>query len=199
MVQQFESQLGGRTLQIETGKIAQQAGGSAVLTYGDTVILATATAALSAREGIDFFPLSIEFEERLYAIGKIPGSFFRREGRPTTEAILAARLTDRPLRPLFPKGFRNEVQVIITVLSADRLTDPDTLGTIAASAALTLSDIPFDGPVSSVRMGYIDGEYIVNPTFQQLEESTLDLVVASTSDAVVMVEAGAKGVSEQVV
>jgi polyribonucleotide nucleotidyltransferase len=199
MVTHMEAMLGGRTLSIETGKVAQQANGSVVARYGDTVILATATASVAPREGIDFFPLTVDYEERLYAIGKIPGNWFRREGRPSTEAILAARLTDRPLRPLFPKGFRNDVQVIITILSADQETDPDTLGTIAASAALTISDIPFDGPVSSVRIGYVDGEFVVNPTFAQLESSELDLVVASTRDAVVMVEAGAHQVSEEVI
>src|SRR3712207_4188506 len=198
-VERLETTLGGRTLSLETGKVAQQANGAVVARFGDTVILATATASVAPREGIDFFPLTIDYEERLYAIGKIPGSFFRREGRPSTEAILAARLPDRPLRPLFPKGYRNDVQIIITILSADQQTDPDTLGTIAASAALTISDIPFDGPVSSVRVGFIDGEYIVNPTFEQLEQSDLDLVVASTRDAVVMVEAGAHQVSEDVV
>lgn len=199
MSTQLDAQLGGRTLTVETGTVAQQANGSVVLRYGDTVILATATASVAPREGIDFFPLTVDYEERLYAIGKIPGSFFRREGRPSSEAILAARMTDRPLRPLFPKGLRNEVQIIITILSADRETDPDTIGTIAASAALTLSDIPFDGPVSSVRIGYLNGEFIVNPTFTQLETSELDLVVASTRDAVVMVEAGANQVSEDVI
>jgi polyribonucleotide nucleotidyltransferase len=199
MVKTFESTLGGRTLHIETGKVAQQANGSVVLTFGETVLLATATTTIAPREGIDFFPLTIDYEERLYAIGKIPGSFFRREGRPSTPAILAARLTDRPLRPLFPKGYRNDVQVIITILSADQETNPDTLGTIAASAALTISDIPFEGPVSSVRIGRVAGEYIVNPTFSQLDHSDLDLVVASTRDAVVMVEAGAKQVSEDTV
>lgn len=199
MIETFHGVLGGRALTIETGKVAQQANGAVVLTYGETVILATATASLAPREGIDFFPLTVEYEERLYAIGKIPGNFFRREGRPATPAILAARLTDRPLRPLFPKGYRNDVQVIITILSADQETDPDTLGTIAASAALTISDIPFDGPVSSTRIGMIDGEFIVNPTFDQLEKGDLDLVVASTRDAVMMVEAGAREVSEEAV
>jgi len=195
----LETTLGGRTLSIETGKVALQANGSVVIRFGDTVVLATATASVGPREGIDFFPLTIDYEERLYAIGKIPGSFFRREGRPSTQAILAARLTDRSLRPLFPKGFRNDIQIIITILSADQEADPDTIGTIAASAALTISDIPFDGPVSSVRIGYVDGEFVVNPTFAQLDESDLDLVVASTRDAVVMVEAGANQMSEEIV
>src|SRR5579884_1999204 len=189
--------LAGRTLSLETGKVANQANGAVLARYGDTVVLATATSTGRPREGIDFFPLTIEFEERLYAVGRIPGSFFRREGRPTAEAILDARLTDRPLRPLFPKGFRNEVQIIITVLSADQENDPDVLGTIAASAALCISDIPFEGPVSSVRIGFKDGEFIVNPTYAEREQGGLDLVVASTRDAVVMVEAGANEIPEE--
>jgi polyribonucleotide nucleotidyltransferase len=193
----FEREIGGRYLAIETGRVAQLAGGAVIIRYGDTVLLGTATQSLP-REGIDFFPLTVEFEERLYAAGKIPGSFFRREGRPATGAILAARLTDRPLRPLFPKGFRNEVQVILTVLSADQENDADILGTIAASAALTISDIPFGGPVSASRVGRIDGQFILNPTFAQREESELDLLVSSTRDAVVMVEAGALEVPEEV-
>ena len=199
MIHTVSAELAGRTHSFENGKVAAQANGAVVARYGDTVVLATATSTGRPREGIDFFPLTIDYEERLYAVGKIPGSFFRREGRPGTEAILDARLTDRPLRPLFPKGFRNEVQVIITVLSADQENDPDTLGTIAASAALSISDIPFEGPVSSVRVGYIGGEYVVNPTFAQLADSELDLVVASTKDAVVMVEAGASCLPEDTV
>ena len=150
------------------------------------------------RQGIDFFPLTIDFEERMYAVGKIPGSFMRREGRPSTDAVLAGRMTDRALRPLFPKGFRNDVQIIVTVLSADQENDPDVLATIGASAALCISNIPFDGPVSAVRVGYVDGEYVIYPTYAQLEESDLDLIVSSTRDKVIMVEAGAKGVSEDV-
>src|SRR6185295_7112369 len=151
------------------------------------------------RPGMDFFPLTIDFEEKMYAAGKIPGSFFRREARPSTEAILSARLTDRPLRPLFPKGMRNEVQVVITVMAVDKENDPDVLGTVGASTALSISDIPFAGPVSSVRVGYIDGEYVVNPTFQQLEESLIDIVVASTRQAIMMVEAGADEAPEEVI
>ncbi len=195
-VQTVTTELAGRTLTLETGRIAGQANGAVTIRFGDTVLLATATSTGRPREGIDFFPLTVDYEERLYAVGRIPGSFFRREGRPGTEAILDARLTDRPLRPLFPKGFRNEVQVIITVLSADQENDPDTFGTVAASAALAISDIPFDGPVSSVRIGYLDGAYIISPTFEQRSRSELDLVVASTRDAVVMVEAGANQLSE---
>ena len=197
MVQVFEREIGGRTLSMETGKLAQLAKGSVTLRYGDSVILVTAVASDHPREGIDFLPLTIDYEERLYAAGKIPGSFFRREGRPTQEAILAMRLADRPLRPLFPKGLRNDVQVVTTVLSADRENDPDILGIIGASTAVCISDVPFDGPVSACRIGYVNEDLVVNPTFQQLEDSSLDLVVAGTKDAVMMVEAGANEVSEQ--
>ncbi len=193
----YERTVGGRPLTMETGKLAFQADGAVTVRYGDTVVLVTACATEQPREGIDFFPLTIDYEERLYAAGKIPGSFFRREGRPTTEAVLAARLTDRPLRPLFPKGYRNDVQIVVTVLSADQENSPDVLGTIGASAALSMSRIPFAGPVSSMRVGYIDGEYVILPTFSQLKDSEIDLIVSSTADAVMMVEAGASGVSEE--
>ena len=199
MIHTTSDEIAGRQLTIETGKLANQAGGSVTVRYGDSILLVTACAAPDPREGVDFLPLTIDYEERLYAVGKIPGSFFRREGRPTETATLAARLTDRPLRPLFPKGFHNEIQVIVTVLSADQANDPDVLGIIGASSALCLSDIPFDGPVSATRLGYIDGEIVVNPTFAQLEESKLDLVVAGTRDAIAMVEAGASEVSEEVI
>ena len=198
MSTRHEIEIAGRTLSIETGKLAQQAHGSAVVRYGDTVVLVTAVMG-GVREGLDFFPLTIEYEERLYAVGRIPGSFFRREGRPTTEATLSARLTDRPLRPRFPKGMRNEVQVIITVLSADHVNQPDILGIIGASAALSISHIPFNGPVAATRMGYVDGEFVVNPTWEQLAVSKLDLSIAGSRDAVIMIEAGAKEVSEEVV
>ncbi|PFG72902.1 polyribonucleotide nucleotidyltransferase [Tepidiforma thermophila] len=194
----YEIEIGGKTLTIQHGILAQQANGAVTVRLGDTVVLVTVCMA-EAREGIDFFPLTVDYEERLYAVGKIPGGFPRREGRASTEAILAMRLTDRPLRPLFPKGFRNEVQVIATTLSADREHQPDTLITIGASAALGISDIPFNGPVSSVRVTRLDGQYIVNPTFDETERGDLDIVVAGTKDAVVMVEAGAKQVSEDVV
>ena len=193
-----EIEIAGRTLSIETGKLAQQAHGAAVVRYGDAVVLVTAVMG-GVREGLDFFPLTIEYEERLYAVGRIPGSFFRREGRPTTEATLAARLTDRPLRPRFPKGMRNEVQIITTVLSADHENQPDILGIIGASAALSVSQIPFNGPVAATRMGYMDGELVVNPTYDQLAGGKLDLTIAGSRDAVIMIEAGAKEVSEEVV
>jgi polyribonucleotide nucleotidyltransferase len=195
MADYVETEINGQSLLIETGTLAAQAGGAVSVRFGDTVVLVTATASPEPRP-LDFFPLTVDYEERLYAAGKIPGSFFRREGRPGTEAILAARLTDRPIRPLFPKGFRNDVQVIITVLSADQENDPDVLGTIGASAALMISNIPFDGPVSSVRVGRIDGQFVALPTFSQLQQSDLDLVVAGTRDAIMMVECGSKEVPE---
>jgi len=199
MSQVHQRTIGDRTLSIEVGKLALQADGAVTVRFGDTVVLVTACASAEPREGIDFLPLTIDYEERLYAAGKIPGSFFRREGRPSTEAVQAGRLTDRPLRPLFPKGYRNDVQVVITVLSADQENDPDILATMGASTALCMSTIPFSEPVSSVRVGYIDDQYVINPTFSQLQKSQLDLVVASTRDAVMMVEAGAQGVSEDVI
>ena len=195
MTYAVEAEIAGRTLTIEQGRLAQQAGGAVTVRYGDTMLLGTATAS-KPRPGIDFFSLSVEFEERLYAAGRIPGSFFRREGRPTTAAVLSARLTDRPIRPLFPKGYNDDTQLIITIFSVDMENPPDTLGTIAASAALCVSDIPFDGPVASVRIGHVDGELILQPTFAQLEESDLNLVVAGTQDAITMVEAEAGEVPE---
>jgi polyribonucleotide nucleotidyltransferase len=196
MVHRYETVIGGRTLTIETGKLAGQANGAVTVTYGETVVLATATAAREPRPDIDFFPLTVDYEERLYAAGKIPGGFFKREGRPAERAILTCRLTDRPIRPLFPKGFRNDVQVIVTVLSADQENEPDLLSVIGASAALTISDIPFEGPVGAVKVGFIDGELVLNPLASQMSDSQLDLTIAGTRDAIVMVEAGANQVSE---
>jgi polyribonucleotide nucleotidyltransferase len=198
MPTKHEIEIGGRTLSIETGLLAPQAHGAAVIRYGDTMVLVTAVMG-GVREGMDFFPLTIEYEERLYAVGRIPGSFFRREGRPTTEATLAARLTDRPLRPRFPKGMRNEVQVISTILSVDHVNQPDIMTIIGASAALSISQIPFNGPVAATRMGYLDGELVVNPTFEQLVDSKLDLTIAGARDAIIMIESGAKEVSEDVI
>jgi polyribonucleotide nucleotidyltransferase len=163
----YETEIAGRTLVLETGKYAKQASGSVLVRYGDTVVLATAQASDEPIEA-DFLPLTVEFEERHYAVGKIPGSFMRREGRPGEKAILSARMTDRPIRPLFPKGFRHEVQVIVTVLSADQKNPPDILGPIAASAALMLSDIPWEGPVASVRVGLLGGQLVLNPTLEEL-------------------------------
>ena len=198
MIHKVERELAGRTLTIETGELAQQASGAVTVRYGDNIILATAVMAPTAREGIDFLPLTVDLEERHYAIGKIPGSFFRREGRPGGEAILAGRITDRTIRPLFPKGLRNEVQIILTVLSSDREYPLDTLGVIGASAALTISHAPFEGPVSGCHVGYIDGEIVINPTYATGDDSSLDLVVAGSRNAIVMVEAGANEVDESV-
>ena len=193
----FETTLGDQTITIKTGKIARLAGGSVIAQMGETVLLATATMSHTPREGINFFPLTVDFEERLYAAGRIPGSFFRREGRPSEKAILTCRLIDRPIRPLFPKDMRNDVQVIIQPLSMGKDVHADVMGIIAASAALTISDVPFDGPIAGVRIGLIDDELIVNPTIQQMEESDLDLRIAGSADAIIMVEAGAEEVDEE--
>ena len=197
MSQTFETQFGGQTLTIETGKLARLAGGSVTVRFGDTMVLGTANRS-EPRPGLDFFPLTVDFEERMYAAGKIPGGFIKREARPSEAAILAARLTDRPIRPLFPEGYKDDVQVVITVLSTDQQNNPDVLGTVAASAALTISEIPFEGPIGAVRVGRIDGQFVVNPTYEQLESSELDLVVSGTRDAIMMVEAGAKLLPEDV-
>ncbi len=197
MSNSFTVEFGGRTLTIETGKLARLAGGSVTVRYGDTVVLGTANRS-EPRPGLDFFPLTIDFEERMYAAGKIPGGFIKRESRPSEGAILAARLTDRPIRPLFPEGYKDDVQCVITVLSTDQENNPDVLGTIAASAALTISEIPFQGPIAAVRIGRIDGEFVINPTIPQLAESELDLIVSGTRDAIMMVEAGAKILPEDV-
>src|SRR5690554_3487796 len=188
---------GGRPLSIETGKVAKQANGSALVRYGDTVVLVTVTMSEEPREGIDFFPLLIDYEERLYAVGKIPGGFIKREGRPSEKAILSARLIDRPIRPLFPEGYRNDVQVIAQVMSVDQDCASDITGINAASAALTISNIPFEGPVAAVTVGLIGDEFIINPTVEQAEQSILHLTVAGTKDAVMMVEAEAKEVPEE--
>ena len=191
----FTSQLGDQEIILKTGKLAQQAGGAVLAQSGDTVLLVTATMD-DPREGISFFPLTVNFEERLYAAGRIPGSFFRREGRPSEKAILTSRLIDRPIRPLFPKDMRNDVQIILTPLSQGDEEHADTLGLIGASAALMISDIPFEGPIAGVRVGYIEGGLVVNPTISEMEESDLDLVIAGSEDAITMVEAGAEEVPE---
>lgn len=196
MGQKWSMDLGGRELTVETGKLAQLANGSVLVRYGDTVVLVTATMS-DPRPGISFFPLMINYEERLYAAGKIPGGFIKREGRPSDAATLTARLIDRPLRPLFPKGFRNDVQVVATVLSVDSDNTPDIVAMIGSSAALAISDIPFDGPIGGVKVGLVDGEYIINPTIEQYKESELDLTVAGIEEGVMMVEAGANEVSEE--
>ena len=191
--------IGGHPITMETGRLAQQAHGSVTITCGETILLATAVMSEQAREGIDFLPLTVEFEERLYAVGKIPGSFFRREGRPGTEAILSARLTDRSIRPLFPKGLHNEVQVIITVLSVDEEHPPETLGMVAASAALSLSQIPFDGPIGACRVTWDGSEYSINPGYQNASAAELNMIVASNRHAIMMVESGSVEVSEEVI
>src|SRR5512132_1191384 len=184
--------IGGREITFESGKLAKQADGAVVVRSGETMVLATAQGKMETREGADFFPLTVDVEERMYAAGKIPGGFFKREGRPTERAILTARMIDRPIRPLWPKGFRNEVQVIATVLSADMITGHDILCINGASAALMISPLPFLGPVGAVRVGRIDGNFVVNPTLREQEdESDMDLIVVGTKDGLTMVEAGA--------
>ena len=187
----------GRPLKLETGGMARQADGAVLATYGETVLLATVCAARSEKPGQSFFPLTVNYMEKFYAAGKVPGGYFKREGRPTERETLIARLTDRPIRPLFPKGFKNEVQVVITVLQHDLENEPDVLGMIAASAALTISGVPFQGPIAAARIGLIDGDYVLNPTLSELNDSDLDLVVAGTSDAVMMVESEAKELTEE--
>ena len=199
MEKKFVYKLAGRDLIVTTGKVAEQAGGACLVQYGDTVILATATASKEAREGIDFFPLSVDYEEKMYSVGKIPGGFIKREGRPSEKAVLACRLIDRPIRPLFPEGFRNAVQVILTVLSVDQDNAPEIVAMIGSSIALSISDIPFDGPTGAVAVGRKGSEFIINPNSEEREESDLDLVVAGTEDAIMMVEAGADIVKEEVI
>jgi len=196
MHQVFETVVAGRKLTVDTGHYAQQAGGSVLCRYGDTVVLVTATASQDPREGIDFFPLLVDYEERLYAVGKIPGGFIKREGRPSEAATLAGRQIDRPIRPLFPEGFRNDVQVVATVMSVEPGVDPAVLAMNGASIALGISDIPFEGPIAGVRVGLVDGEFVINPSAEQTDRSDLSLVVAGTSDAVLMVKAGAKELPE---
>lgn len=196
MIHRQEAVIGGRVMSIETGRVAEQASGAVLVRYGDTVILATVVGSNEPREGIDFFPLTVDVEERMYAAGKIPGGFIKREGRASEHAILACRLADRPLRPLFPKGYRNDVQIVITVLSVDQENDSDILGIVGASAALSVSDIPFSGPVGAVRVGHVDDQLVINPIESQMGQSRLDLAIAGTTDAVMMVEAGAKELPE---
>ena len=187
--------INGRTLTLETGRLAEQAHGAVVVRYGDSMVLATVVGE-QKESSLPFFPLTVDYEERMYAAGKIPGGFIKREGRPTEHAVLSARLTDRPLRPLFPKGYKSEVQVMITVLSADQKNDPDLLSIIGASAALSISPIPWDGPVGAVRMGYVDGELVINPEYEQVGSGSLDMVIAGTDDAIMMVEGEAGEVAE---
>lgn len=196
MIKTFQKEIGGRVLEVEIGKLAQLSDGACLLRYGETVVLVNACASKLPREGIDFFPLSVDYEEKMYAAGKIPGGFIKREGRPSENAILTCRLIDRPIRPLFPEGYRNEVQVIATVLSVDLDCSPDIVAMIGSSISLSISSIPFQGPTASVNIGMIDGKYIINPTSEEREKSELDLIVSGTKDAVMMIEAGANEVTE---
>ncbi|WFA09756.1 polyribonucleotide nucleotidyltransferase [Tissierella sp. Yu-01] len=196
MESKFIYNLAGRDIIVTIGKVAEQANGSCLVQYGDTVVLATATASKQPREGIDFFPLSVDYEEKLYSVGKIPGGFIKREGRPSEKAILTSRLIDRPIRPLFPDGYRNDVQVITTVLSVDQDSSPEIAAMIGSSIALSISDIPFSGPTGAVHIGLVDGEFIVNPKADEREESEINLTVSGTKDAIMMVEAGANEVTE---
>jgi len=197
MIKQVELPLGdGRILSLETGRVAREAGGSVIVRLGDTMVLAAATASELPRPEVDFFPLLVDFEEKLYAVGKIPGGFFKREGRPTEKAILTARKVDRPIRPLFPEGYLNDVQIVVTPLSVDQDNPPDVLAVIGASAALSISEITFEGPIGAVRVAKINGNFLVNPTTTQMQESAMDLVVAGTKEAILMIEAGAEEISE---
>src|SRR5260221_6784318 len=197
-VHRKELMWGGRRLVLETGKVARQADGAVMATYGETTVLCTAVANKQAKPGIDFFPLTVNYQEKTFAAGKIPGGFFKREGRPTEKEVLTSRLIDRPIRPLFADGYKNETQIVCTVLSHDLENDPDIAALVGTSAALTLSGIPFMGPIAAARVGYINGEYVLNPRRDELPNSQLDLVVAGTADAVLMVESEAKELSEDV-
>src|SRR5947207_6363575 len=181
--------VGERELSVEVGRVAKQADGSCVIRYGDTMVLCAAVGASTPREGIDFFPLTVEYREQNSAAGRIPGNYFRREGRPTEKEVLTSRLIDRPLRPLFQEGYNNETQLVATVISADPDLDPDVIAITGASAALLLSPIPFLNPIAGVRVGLVEGRYVVNPTYDEIRESTLNLIVAGSEDAIVMVEA----------
>src|ERR1700710_674115 len=193
-----ELEWGGRKLVLETGKSARQADGAVMVSYGETIVLCTAVGVRTAKPGQDFFPLTVNYQEKAFAAGKIPGGFFKREGRPNEAEVLNSRLIDRPLRPLFPNGFRNEVQVVATVLSHDLENDPAIVAMIGCSAALTLSGIPFFGPIAGCRVGQIDGQYVLNPTLDQVKEGQLDLVLAGTAEGVLMVESEASELSEEV-
>src|SRR5882672_10146065 len=197
-IHRVELDWGGRKLVLETGKIARQADGAVVATYGESKVIATVVAAKAPREGVDFLPLTVDYQEKYYAAGRIPGGYFKREGRPTEKETLVSRLIDRPIRPLFADGWRNETQVIVTTLSHDLENEPDILASVAASAALTLSGAPFMGPIGAARVGFINIEYVLNPQVDEMAESKLDLVVAGTPDAVLMVESEAKELPENV-
>lgn len=199
MEKNFQYKLAGKDLTVTIGKVAEQAGGECIIRYGDSVVLVTATSSKEPREGIDFFPLSVDYEEKLYSVGKIPGGFIKREGRPSEKAILTSRLIDRPLRPLFPEGYRNDVQVIATVLSVDQDHSPEIMSMIGSSIALSTSNIPFDGPTGAVSVGLIDGKFIINPDAEEREKSEIDLTVAGTKEAIMMVEASANEIEESVI
>ena len=197
MFKSYETELAGRKLVIETGKLAGLANGNVVVKYGDTVVMVNVTASKEPREGIDFFPLSVDYEEKLYAVGKIPGSFQKREGKPSDKAVLTSRAIDRPLRPLFPKDFRNDVVVVATVLCVEQDNSPEVAAMIGASAALSISDIPFGGPTAAVNVGLVNNEIIINPTEEQRKISDLTLTVAGTHDKIAMIEAGANEISNE--
>jgi len=199
MYRKLEIDFAGRKLSLETGRLAKQAHGAVLAQYGETVVLATVVSAYDARPNIDFLPLTVDYQERTFAAGKIPGGFFKREGRPSEKEILTSRLIDRSMRPLFPKGYDKETQVVVTVLSADRDNDPDMLSLIAASAALEVSDIPHAGPVAAVRMGRIDGKLVVNPLRSDMDRTDISLVIAAKPDSIVMLEGGANIVEEEAV
>ena len=198
MYKMYETELAGRKLTIETGKVAELTNGNVIVRYGDTVVMVNVTAAKEPKEGIDFFPLSVDYEEKLYAVGKIPGSYTKREGKPADKAILTSRAIDRPLRPLFPKDFRNDVCVVATVLSVEQDNSPEVCAMIGASAALSISDIPFGGPTAAVNVGLVNGEIVINPTEAQRKVSDLNLTVAGTVEKVAMIEAGANEVPDDV-
>ena len=197
MQENFKTTLAGRPLEIETGKMCEQASGSCLVKYGDTYVLVNATSTKTPREGVDFFPLSVDYEEKFYSVGKIPGGYIKREGRPSEKAVLTSRLIDRPIRPLFPEGFFNDVQVIATVLSVDPDNSPEIAAMIGSSVALCISDIPFNGPTAAVYVGLIDGEYVINPTQEEMEKSDINLCISGTKDAIMMVESGSNEVSEE--
>ena len=194
----FSTEFAGRTFSVEVGKMAQLANGSCLVRYGETAVFCAATASAKPRDGIDFLPLSVDFEEKLYSVGKIPGSFTRREGKPTDKAILASRVIDRPVRPLFPKDMRNDVSLVCTVMSVDPDCSPEIVGMIGASIALSISDIPWEGPISGVSVGYVDGEIVLNPDAEQQKKSEMQVTVASTADLVAMIEAGANEIPNDV-
>src|SRR6201747_377235 len=189
---------GGRKLVLETGKIARQADGAVLVSYGETIVLCTAVGVRTAKPGQDFFPLTVNYQEKTFAAGRIPGGYFKREGRPSEKEVLTSRLIDRPIRPLFHESYRNETLVVITTLAHDLENDPDILAMVATSAALTISGVPFMGPIAGARVGYLDGKFVVNPTLEQTEQSTLDLIVAGTKEGVLMVESEAKELAEDV-